>query len=295
VLAPKVAGTWNLHQATRDLPLDFFVLFSSVTAALGLLGSASYAAANSFLDAFAHHRGSLGLPASSVNWGRWQAGMTTRAGAADRRRMADLGMAEIPLRSGFALLERMLESGRAQLAVLPIDWERFVPRFGAGPRLRFFDEVLAAPGQPAAGAGEPGGEGLRSQLESLPADRRREALETFVRRQVARVIGVDGTIEAARPLQEAGLDSLMAVEVRNALAGAVGTRLPATLLFDYPTISALSEYLAASVFAWPVAAAPAGACAPGPGDDLSGASEEELDGLLEHELRAWKGQVKGGR
>ncbi|HEV3076882.1 MAG TPA: type I polyketide synthase [Thermoanaerobaculia bacterium] len=295
VLAPKVAGTWNLHQATRDLPLDFFVLFSSVTAALGLLGSASYAAANSFLDAFAHHRGSLGLPASSVNWGRWQAGMTTRAGAADRRRMADLGMAEIPLRSGFALLERMLESGRAQLAVLPIDWERFVPRFGAGLRLRFFDEVLAAPGQPAAGAGEPGGEGLRSQLESLPADRRREALETFVRRQVARVIGVDGTIEAARPLQEAGLDSLMAVEVRNALAGAVGTRLPATLLFDYPTISALSEYLAASVFAWPVAAAPAGACAPGPGDDLSGASEEELDGLLEHELRAWKGQVKGGR
>src|SRR5439155_22307680 len=115
VLAPKLAGAWNLHRLTREMPLDFFVLFASVAALLGSPGQGNYAAANAFLDALAHHRRALGLPALSINWGQWdEAGMATGLGEREQRRLSAPGLGRIGTRQGLEALGHLLARDRPQ-------------------------------------------------------------------------------------------------------------------------------------------------------------------------------------
>ena len=130
VLAPKVAGAWNLHELTRDIPLDFFLLFSSAAALLGSPGQSSYSAANAFLDSLAEYRRSLGLPGLSINWGPWS-GMGTVArshqdgGTRDLvGRIRDRGIQLISPRQGLQVLEQLLADSPGQVAVLPGNWWR---------------------------------------------------------------------------------------------------------------------------------------------------------------------------
>ncbi len=246
VLAPKVLGGWILHGLTRQRPLDFFVLFSSGASLIGSPGQGNHAAANAFLDGLAHHRRGLGLPALSINWGPW-----SEVGAAADRKLSGWmtlhGLDSISPEQGLRALAHLMGRPVIQAGVLAIDWGRLAPRLPAGPR--FYSEVaVAAEGPiPAPRAAAP--VDLLTRLDQARPERRRALLEERVRAEAMKVLGIEQarSLEADRPLQELGLDSLMAVELRNAVAAAVGRTLPATLLFDYPTLDKLVGYLSTEV------------------------------------------------
>jgi polyketide synthase 12/myxalamid-type polyketide synthase MxaB len=285
VLAPKLDGGALLHRLTLADPLDFFVLYSSAAALLGSPGQANHAAANAFLDALAAHRRTAGLPALSVNWGPW-----AEVGAAVRRdvggRAGQEGLGRIAPERGLAVLDRFARGGRARLAVLPIDWSVFL----RGRRPAPFLSSLAAVARPRS-AKTPAPQGFLERLEATPAAGRLHVLREHIQTLAARVLGLDGmqVMDGRRPLQEIGLDSLMAVELRNALSGAVGRPLPATLLFDYPTVDALVAHLGGAVLGLGAAAEPAagedGVATGGVLGRIEDLSDEEVERVLADKMR----------
>lgn len=260
VLDPKVAGAWHLHDLTRGDPVRHFVLYSSTAALLGSPGQGAHAAANAYLDALAHYRRSLGLPALSINWGVWrEVGSAAERGVASR--VAALGVGSMGPREGLAALELALASGEPQVGVIPIDWDRYLGARGpvapwlAGLRSGPAPEGSVRPHAPGRsssfGVGLPvpsvSEEDFRRSLRGLAPARRREMLEEFIEDQVRRVIGgaPDSHIDPRQPLHDIGVDSLMAVELRNLLGRELGedVSLPATLVFDFPTIESIAGFL----------------------------------------------------
>ncbi|MFH9418732.1 SDR family NAD(P)-dependent oxidoreductase, partial [Streptomyces rochei] len=262
VLRPKVDAAWNLHEATKDLDLDAFVLFSSMSGILGGPGQANYAAGNTFLDALARHRRSLGLPATSLAWGPWtqDAGMIGTLSDTDVRRIARAGMPELTPEQGAALFDAALASGEPN--VLPVRFDLAALREQGDPHPMLRGLVRARRRRSAAG-GSAATAGLVQRLEGLGAEERREVLLDLVRGQIAVVLGHAGaqTVDPARAFQDLGFDSLTAVELRNRLGKATGLRLPATVVFDYPTAHALVGYLLDELFgaAEPAAVVPVAA------------------------------------
>jgi acyl carrier protein len=250
-----------LHEATRGLPLDFFVLYSSIASVLGSPGQGNYAAANAFLDALAHTRRAEGLPTCSINWGPWAAvGMAAALGDRDQRRREEQGIALIEPSEGLRALESVLGRSEPQYAVLPVDWSGFFRQFASGgvpPVLREMEKTRRSVGGASARvASEPAGNFLKT-LEATPEGERAERVLAHVREQVVRVLGLD----ASRPpslkegLTDMGMDSLMAVELRNRLEASLGRPLPATLAYEHPTLARLSAFLCTEVLALkPVAA-----------------------------------------
>ncbi|MDQ2695994.1 MAG: beta-ketoacyl reductase, partial [Pseudomonadota bacterium] len=236
VLAPKVQGAWNLHNLTSHLPLDFFVCFSSVTAVFGAPAQGSYAAANAFMDALAAYRRGLGLPALSINWGPWAAaGMAAELAGRDQRRIDDLGWGRIDPQDGRRLLGVLPGQPLAQVAVLAVDWRRFLNQMS--PDIPpFFEGFAQSPAQPA---------GWLEDLRAAAPGQRRALLAARVRGEIAGVLEL-AAAEQIRPRQglfELGIDSLMAVELRNRLGARLGRSLRSTLVFDYPTLEALVGHL----------------------------------------------------
>lgn len=250
VFAPKVQGSWNLHTQTRGLTLDFFVLFSSIAAIWGAAGQSSYAAANAFQDALAHTRQSQGLPALSINWGGWAA-----AGLANRQevtnRMTVQGLRSIVPALGVQALEQAMYQQKPQLAILPVDWSIFLQQFPGGQ----VPSLLTAMTNQANGhlngkqSTTTGQSELRRRLEETVPNNRKRVLLIALCDQAKAALGLLPAfqLDTHQPLNELGLDSLMAIELRNKLSNVVGQTLPATILFDYPTISGLTDYLAHEV------------------------------------------------
>ncbi|MEU9356111.1 SDR family NAD(P)-dependent oxidoreductase, partial [Streptomyces griseoloalbus] len=251
VLRPKADAAWHLHEATADLPLDAFVLFSSVAGTLGNAGQANYAAGNAFLDALARHRRNRGLPALSLGWGPWTrgSGMTGELSEADIARMTRAGMPPMTPEQGLALFDT-LRTADAGAAVLPVRLDLAALRsLGEVPPL-FRSLIRVASRRTASAAGTAAAAAdLTQRLSGLTPAEGREALLELVRGQIATVLGhLDpADVEPARPFQDLGFDSLTSVELRNRLGALTGTRLPATLLFDYPTPSELVAHLYARV------------------------------------------------
>ena len=291
VFAPKVQGAFLLDRLTRQDALDFFVLFSSIAAVLGSRGQANHAGANAFLDVLARERASRGLPALSINWGAWsQVGAAAERAVAER--IAAQGIAVLTPAQGLLALERLLAQPRAQVAVLPIDWARHVGEAGLGATPAFLCEV-AGQARTASAAKAPRGApaaDLRERVFAAPAGRQRALVATFVRCRALKALGVDPsrTIDPRTPLGEWGLDSLLAVELRNTLGTALGQVLPATLLFDHPTIDALTEFILAQLAlpsdaapaAEATAAAEAAPSSAGLVDAIEDLSDEEVERML---------------
>jgi len=238
VLRPKVDGALNLHLLTQGQPLDFFVLYSSAAALLGSPGQGPYAAANAFLDALAHRRRALGLPALSVNWGPFaDVGLAAEGGRSSR--LGERGVRALAAAEGEALLGRLLALGATQAAPVALDMRQWLdcnPQVAASTQL---SELVRDMG-PSRG----GGALVASLREQGPGERRR-SLERLLRQQAAAVLRTDlARVALDRPLQALGLDSLTSLELRNRIEAATGLTLPATVLWTHPTIAALARHLA---------------------------------------------------
>jgi acyl carrier protein len=253
VMRPKADAAWHLHQLTGGADLESFVLFSAAAAVFGGAGQGNYAAANAFLDGLADCRRAAGQPAVSLAWGLWAgaSAMTGHLSDEDRARVARGGMTALGAGEGLALLDAV--AGRPEALLIParLDIAGLRARAARGapvpPLWRGLTGPPGRPARPAAGPDAGAADGLRRQLAGLPAADRDKMLLDLVRAHVAAVAGhaSAGTVEADRSFRELGFDSLTAVELRNRLNTATGLRLPATLIFDYPTPAVLATYLQA--------------------------------------------------
>ncbi|SNB91075.1 Acyl transferase domain-containing protein [Streptomyces sp. PgraA7] len=273
VWGPKAGAAWYLHELTADLGLSAFVLFSSLSGTVGGAGQGNYAAANAFLDGLAEYRRGLGLPATSLAWGLWEetgrGGMTGALGDTDRNRMARGGVLPLKVESGLALFDAALATGKAVLAPVHLDIAALSAHADELPAL-FRDLARARRRRTAEGRTAGPGGGLADRLAELPPDARRELMLDVVQAHVAQVLGYASAelVEPGRAFQDLGFDSLTAVELRNSLSAEAGVRLPATLVFDYPSSDVLADHLLAEVTGGTVDAAPARTVlAPGHVDD----------------------------
>ncbi|WP_416904860.1 SDR family NAD(P)-dependent oxidoreductase [Micromonospora echinospora] len=295
VLAPKVAGGWNLHLLTRDLPLDFLVFCSSVAALLGSAGQSSYVTANTFLDTLAHHRRARGLAATSVGWGPWaDGGMAARLDDRQRQRLAAQGFRAMPADQATEALGHLLDAGTTQAGVFAVDWPTHLHGYAERPpallaRLR---RAEAAPAAGPTGTAPTGG--ARERIEGAHPTERRQLLQEYVQCVAVTILGLPPAqpVNPQQPLRELGLDSLMAVELRNALGGFAGRHLPSTLAFDHPTVTRLTDYLLRELFPEPPTPPPAASTPPTPDgpDDLvarvAALDDADVEALLAAKLSA---------
>jgi len=245
VLAAKVHGAWLLDRVTAGYELDCFVLFSSMASLLGSRGQGNYAAANAFLDALAHDRRRRGLPAVSINWGAW-AKVGAAASPEMQERLREQGVGLIPPEEGIAAFERIVLEEPAQIGVLSVDWERLRQLSPSHAALPLLEDILAPETGPRPAPSSPGE--LSQRLAAAAPENRRAITVAFVQETAARILALNGSIVGAgQDLHGKGLDSLMAVEMRNDLGASVGHTLPSTLLYDYPTPAAVADYLLTGV------------------------------------------------
>ncbi|WP_449341872.1 SDR family NAD(P)-dependent oxidoreductase [Streptomyces adustus] len=248
VFRPKAEAAWHLHELTRDLDLAAFVLYSSVAGTVGSAGQANYAAANAYLDALAGHRRSLGLPATSLAWGVWEqdGGMQDSLAHSDRERMSRSGMRALAGEEGLALFDAALHAPDAALVAARFDFAALRGRSGPDAVPAVLRALVPPVRRSARGAGGARAvESLAERLGALPAQERHQAVLDLVAEQAAAVLGLAeaGQVAEDQAFKDLGFDSLTAVELRNQLAARTGVRLPATLVFDHPTPTALARRL----------------------------------------------------
>ncbi|WP_304116540.1 type I polyketide synthase [Mycolicibacterium bacteremicum] len=236
VLTAKVLGAYHLHLATAGRPLDFFVLFSSMTSVLGTAGQANYAAGNAFMDGLANYRRSLGMPALSINWGAFsEVGMAARESGRLLATMQSRGMDPITPDEGAQAFTTLTSGHLSQVAVLPTNWAKYLQ--STPDHLRVTLGKLDRSGARRSAAG-------RSAIDLSTATA--ATVAALIAGEIRKLLYLeeDHPLDEQAPLEELGLDSLMAVELRNILSRRLGLTLSATLLFDYPALAPLAEHLA---------------------------------------------------
>jgi acyl transferase domain-containing protein/acyl carrier protein len=282
VFAPKVVGTWNLHQLTEGMDLAAFVVFSSLTGLLGMPGQANYGAANAWLDGLIVHRRQQGLAGQSLAWGSWgEVGLASRLTQIHKDRLVEQGIVPLRTQEGLELLDRALRRPDALLSGVHLDpraLARWAARAKLSPLLRSLVAPETAPGHTVVeAAGRP--DELTRRLVALSEPERRTVLLELLREEVAAVLRLakPDTVTGERPLRELGLDSLTAMELRNRLATRLAMALPATLVFDYPTPRRIVDMLLQRLDL-PQANAPLG-------DPSAGPAQSHAAALLREERR----------
>lgn len=281
VMHPKVQALCNVHDIAAQWDLDFFLAYSSAASLLGSPGQVSYAAANAVVDAFMAFRHGQGQPGLAINWGPWSGrGMTARQASGHATRLARQGVLLLPPDAALALLDVAFGHGLAQVAVLSMDWERFVsaqPRRAARP---FYSRLAASTVAAAV---------FVDEVQALPPGQREIRLGRHLADGVLRTLGKPtGTrVDSDLGFAEMGMDSLMTLELRNTLQLDFRCRLPSTLLFKYPNLGELTAFFASEILGWRVAATePPAAAAETRNDGLAELDEATLAALLENELAA---------
>ena len=241
---PKARGAWLLHQELQDQSLDFFVLFSSVASLTGSAGQGIYSAANAYLDALAHHRHSQGQPALSINWGPW-----AQVGVASERdilaRLADRGLSGLDPADGIAAFDDLLGQDIAQTGVCVFQWKQFFQNFpGAGSP--FFSAIAASEAQTAASSTS---DSFHVRLFQMSEEERDPAIRRHLSDELARALRLRSgdQVKPRQRLFDLGMDSLTTVELSSRLQVDLGVRIPSTVMFDFPTVGALGDYLVESV------------------------------------------------
>jgi acyl transferase domain-containing protein/acyl carrier protein len=232
VLAPKVQGSWNLHQLTKDQNLDFFVCFSSMTSVIGAMGQGNYAAANYFMDVLCHYRRSKNLPAISISWGPWAgAGMGAKKDLI--KHWANMGMGTIDLDEGVMIFEKLLHTDYSHIGVMPTDWSKY-------PDKNSFLEILKEPKK------QENESEILLELRKADLVQRRKILVQYVEAEICEILGYElgkQSFEEDQGFFELGMNSLSAIEFKNKLQDRLDCQLSSTLTFDYPTIAKLVNYL----------------------------------------------------
>lgn len=243
VMAPKVQGAWNLHVSTRHLPLDFFVLYSSVASLFGLAGQANYAAANASLDALARYRRAQGLAALSINWGNWSnVGMAHKLGLAGR--FEQQGMGGIAPEQGIKVLARLLSVDEANVGAVPVNWAVHSEQYLAGEEPPFLSALIQRTGREPAEKEKR--QDISAALREAPAEESRELLLEYLHERATRVLKLNP--EQSRklrpsfenmPLNDLGLDSLMGIELRNRITAELKVDIPMHVLIGGSSVAQL--------------------------------------------------------
>jgi acyl transferase domain-containing protein/NADPH:quinone reductase-like Zn-dependent oxidoreductase/SAM-dependent methyltransferase/acyl carrier protein len=288
VMEPKAYGAWLLHQGTRDLPLDCFVMFSSISSIFGNPAQGNYGAANAFLDSLAFHRRSLGLAALTMNWGV----LGGEGYVARNERVAEFlarqGTTEISPGEVVSILESSLVAGNMQVAAIRVDWAKWRQFFRGMQENPLFGRILSS-----VESQEGGGvtSDWRLKIESATPEEREPIIAAAVRDVVGSVLRVKpDSLRDDQPLTDLGLDSLMGVEIENSLEATIGVALPPTSLMRARTIGQIASLIAShmggkTTVAAPAAAAPVEAAVTDD-VDLEALSDEEIEALLGAETAA---------
>jgi acyl carrier protein len=245
VIAPKALGAWLLHEGTRDIALDCFVMFSSISSIFGNPAQGNYAAANAFLDSLAHHRQALGLPALTINWGV----LGGEGYVARNERVAEFlakqGISELSPGEVLAIVESSLRAGSAQVAAIRVDWAKWKTFFRGMQGNPLLERIFAAvEDQESAGVVSD----WRNKIESAAPAEKETVIAHAVREVVGSVLRVKPeTLRNDQPLTDLGLDSLMGVEIENSLEAAIGVALPPTSLMRARTIGQIAGLIAGHV------------------------------------------------
>ncbi len=257
VLSPKVLGAWHLHRATLNRDLDMFILFSSAAGVFGNPGQANHAAANAFLDQLAGHRRAMGLAGQTIAWGAW----SDIGEAAEQRErieetLAERGTLWMSPEQGIRAFDRLVRQDWTNATATSIDWESFLDSIGFTPPLfANFERVDSDDDEISAGASET----LLDRLGSVAVEEREQVIIGFLQKELQSVMRMPSQPSPAAEFSELGMDSLMAVELRNrinrALVGAYVA--PNTVVFDYPSIGRLAAHVAGDLGEIALSAAPA--------------------------------------
>jgi acyl transferase domain-containing protein/NADPH:quinone reductase-like Zn-dependent oxidoreductase/SAM-dependent methyltransferase/acyl carrier protein len=285
VIGPKAYGAWLLHEGTRDLDLDCFVMFSSISSIFGNPAQGNYGAANAFLDSLAHHRRAMGLPALTINWGV----LGGEGYVARNERVAEFlarqGTTELSPGEVMSILEASLVAGNAQVAAIRVDWAKWRQFFRGMQENPLLERIFASvEGQESTGTSSD----WRVKIEAASPEEREVVIAQAVRDVVGSVLRVKpDSLRDDQPLTDLGLDSLMGVEIENSLEAAVGVALPPTSLMRARTIGQIATLIAghmggsspATASKTSVAAAPAPS-ATASEVDVEALSDEDIDRLL---------------
>ncbi len=283
VMAPKAHGAWLLHEGTRAMPLDCFVMFSSVSSIFGNPAQGSYGAANAFLDSLAHHRRALGLPALAINWGV----LGGEGYVARNERVAEFlarqGTTEISPGEVMSLMESFLTAGSTQVAAIRVDWAKWRQALRGMQENPLLERIFASiEGEEASGATSD----WRMKIESATPEEREGIIGQAVRDVVGSVLRVKpDSLRDDQPLTDLGLDSLMGVEIENSLESAIGVALPPTSLMRARTIGQIATLIAEHMGAKTARAVPTPTPVQAEGAssdeiDLDALSDSDIDSLL---------------
>ena len=290
VHAGKLRGAWILHELTQGMELDFFAAFSSITTVWGTSGLPLYVAASQFLDALGDYRRARGLPATIINYGPWsEGGMVAGAG---REQLARIGVHTMTPETGIQVLELALATGRTRQVAASIDAATLRDLFAVRGRQNLFDQVGdgTTTGPETTAVVRTGSTPLWEELVAADTADRLAKLASWLQTGVAATLRLPDatTASVTRGFFEMGMDSLMAIEVKNRMQTELGVSLRATVVFNYSNITQLSDYLATLL------PPPSTQEVDLEGDELDDLSTDELAELLEGELKALDKSTGGG-
>jgi acyl carrier protein len=281
VLEPKAIGGWLLHEQTKSLPLDAFVMFSSASSIFGNPGQGNYAAANAFLDALAHHRRALGLPALAVNWGVLGGEGYVARNEKVAEYLSRQGTEALAPDEVTSLLETFLDSSATQMAALRVDWAKWRQSFRGLQENPLVERIFAAGVEMEEVAGKTAD--WRSRIEASAPDDREAVVVQALQEIIGSVLRVKPeSLRPDQPLTDLGLDSLMGVEIENLIESSIGVTLPPTSLMRARTIGQIATLLTGHLGGGAAAPAPVAQVAA----EVEAVSADEIDfgGIADEEL-----------